>query len=86
MSEQIRADQNNVVQLNPERFAGPPAQVVLTRLPAAMHSLRDKARVQLQALLRDLFDKVDDAMFELADKASSNHEQNLYFDSSQIQL
>jgi len=81
MSEQIRPEQNNVVQLNPERNTGQPPQIILARLPAAMHSLRDKARQQLQGLLRDLFDKVDDAMFELADKANNNHEQNLYFDS-----
>ncbi len=81
MSELIRPEQNNVVQLNPERAAGQPPQIILARLPAAMHSLRDKARQQLQGLLRDLFDKVDDAMFELADKANNNHEQNLYFDS-----
>ncbi len=86
MSEQIRpdqsrAEQNNVVQLNPERVAGQPPQIILARLPAAMHSLRDKARQQLQGLLRDLFDKVDDAMFELADKANNNHDQNIYFDS-----
>ena len=79
--DQPRAEQNNVVQLNPERVAGQPPQVILARLPAAMHSLRDKARQQLQGLLRDLFDKVDDAMFELADKANNNHDQNLYFDS-----
>ncbi len=81
MSEQIRPEQNNVVQLNPDRTTGQPPQIMLARLPAAMHSLRDKARQQLQGLLRDLFDKVDDAMFELADKANNNHEQNLYFDS-----
>ncbi len=81
MSEQSRPEQNNVVQLNPERASGQPPQIILARLPAAMHSLRDKARQQLQGLLRDLFDKVDDAMFELADKATNNHEQNLYFDS-----
>lgn len=81
MSEQIRPEQNNVVQLNPERAAGQPPHIILARLPAAMHSLRDKARQQLQGLLRDLFDKVDDAMFELADKANNNHDQNLYFDS-----
>ena len=81
MSEQIRSEQNNVVQLNPDRTSGQPAQIVLARMPAAMHSLRDKARQHLQGLLRDLFDKVDDAMFELADKANNNHEQNLYFDS-----
>jgi hypothetical protein len=85
MSEQIRPEpprsENNVVQLNPERVAGQQPQIILARLPAAMHSLRDKARQQLQGLLRDLFDKVDDAMFELADKANNNHDQNMYFDS-----
>ncbi len=81
MSEKNYVELNNVVQLKPDRGSNQPAQILLARLPAAMHSLRDKARQQLQGLLRDLFDKVDDAMFELADKASSNHEQNLYFDS-----
>ena len=82
MSEQMKSDARKVVQLNPERN-NPAAQapVVLTRMPAAMHTLRDKARQQLQGLLRELFDKVDDAMFELADKANNNHDQNLYFDS-----
>jgi hypothetical protein len=81
MSEQSRPELNNVVQLKVDRSGGAPAQIPLTRLPAAMHSVRDKARQLLQGLLRDLFDKVDDAMFELADKAGNNHEQNLYFDS-----
>lgn len=81
MSEQMKSDKK-VVQLNPERnAAASQAPVVLTRMPAAMHTLRDKARQQLQSLLRELFDKVDDAMFELADKANNNHDQNLYFDS-----
>lgn len=81
MSEQTRLEQTKVVQLNPERASGQPAPIVLTRLPAAMHSLRDKARQQLQGLLREYFDKVDDALFELADKASSNQDQNIYFES-----
>ena len=79
MSESIKPDQNKVVQLNPERNAAP--HVALTRLPASMHALRDKARQQLQVMLRELFDRADDALFELADKATNNHEQNLYFDS-----
>jgi hypothetical protein len=80
MSEHSKADQNKVVQLNPERNTAA-ATVALTRLPAPMHALRDKARQQLQVLLRELFDRADDALFELADKAGNNHEQNLYFDS-----
>lgn len=79
MSESIKSDQNKVVHLNTERNSAP--HVALTRLPAPMHALRDKARQQLQAMLRELFDRADDALFELADKATNNHEQNLYFDS-----
>ena len=81
MSEQIKADSKKVVQLNPERNQSPSAPIVLTRMPAILHSLRDKARLQLQLLLKDLFDKVDDALFSRADRATSNQDQNLYFDS-----
>lgn len=81
MLDQPRSQPNNVVQLGTDSTSGEPAPVVLTRLPATMHSLRDKARQQLQGLLRDLFDKVDDAMFELADKATNNQDQNIYFES-----
>lgn len=81
MSEHLKADPKKVVQLNTERNSSANSQVALARLPAAIHTLRDKARQQLQLFLRELFDKVDDAMFELADKASNNHDQNIYFDS-----
>ncbi len=73
------SERENVVRLNAERKG--PAEVALARLPAAMHTLRDKARQQLQGVLRELFEKADDALFELADKAVNNQEQNLYFDS-----
>jgi len=79
MKEPTQPQGENVVPLKqPGRRAG---GVSLARLPAAMHALRDKARQQLQGLLRELFDKADDALFELADQAASNQEQNLYFDS-----
>jgi hypothetical protein len=82
MTDPSKTESNKVVQLNVERNApAQVSQVVLTRLPAAMHSLREKARQQLQGLLRDLFERVDDAMFELADKANNNHDQNIFFDS-----
>ena len=81
MSEQMKSDPKKVVHLNVERNSAGNSQVVLARLPAAMHTLRDKARQQLQLFLRELFDKVDDAMFELADKANNNHDQNIFFDS-----
>lgn len=79
--EVVKLDTKKVVQLNVERNSPQQSQIALARLPAAMHNLRDKARQHLQNLLRELFDKVDDAMFELADKADNNQDQNLYFDS-----
>lgn len=81
MTEQMKSDPKKVVQLNVERNSVANSQIALARLPAAMHTLRDKARQQLQLFLRELFDKVDDAMFELADKANNNHDQNIFFDS-----
>ena len=81
MTEQMKSDPKKVVHLNVERNSAANSQIALARLPAAMHTLRDKARQQLQLFLRELFDKVDDAMFELADKANNNHDQNIFFDS-----
>ncbi|HWV15835.1 MAG TPA: DUF1631 domain-containing protein [Cellvibrio sp.] len=81
MFDQPRSQSNKVVKLSPDGTAGGPPPIVLTRLPVIIQSLRDKARQQLQNLLRELFDQVDDAMFELADKATSNQDQNIYFDS-----
>lgn len=79
MSENNPSGHENVVPLKPK--AERASVIALTRLPAAMHALRDKTRQQLQVRLRELFDKADDALFELADQSQSNQEQNLYFDS-----
>lgn len=81
MSEQTKSDTHNVVQLNPDRPKAMNQSISLARLPAPIHALRDKARQQLQIYLRELFDRVDDAMFELADKANNNQDQNIFFDS-----
>lgn len=80
MNEPTQPKRENVIPIKsgtPERAA----TIALTRLPAAMHSLRDKARQLLQGRLRELFEKADDALFELADQSTNNQEQNLYFDS-----
>ncbi|MCP8900209.1 DUF1631 domain-containing protein [Gilvimarinus xylanilyticus] len=79
MSSSRIDDRENVVQLKPE--AKRSADAALARMPAVMHQLREKSRSSLQALLSGLFDQADDALFELADKATNNQEQNLYFDS-----
>ncbi|MDO6746892.1 DUF1631 domain-containing protein [Gilvimarinus sp. 1_MG-2023] len=57
------------------------ASGVLTRMPAALHQMREKAKSKLAPLLGRFFEQADDALFSLADQASNNHEQNAYFDS-----
>ncbi|HEY7883995.1 MAG TPA: DUF1631 family protein, partial [Cellvibrionaceae bacterium] len=78
MSESIPKN-DKVVSIHAEQRR--PETVALARLPAEMHQVREKARQKLQGMLRALFDKADDALFELADQATNNHDQNLYFDS-----
>lgn len=53
----------------------------LARLPAPVHSVQEKGKQQFSRALRSLFDSADDALFALADKATTNQEQNLYFES-----
>lgn len=53
----------------------------LARLPAPAHRLREKATTLLQQTLKNLFDGADDALFDLADRATSNHDQNTYFEA-----
>lgn len=80
MNEPKQSSSKNVVQLKPGQK--PPSGVPsLARLPAPVHALREKARRHLQQLLHELFDQADDALFDLADQAANNQEQNLYFES-----
>lgn len=53
----------------------------LARLPAAVHVVQDKCKLNLVKALNQVFDNADDALFELADKAGNNHDQNLFFES-----
>lgn len=57
------------------------AQASLARLPAPIHRVREKATGLFQQTLRNLFDGADDALFDLADKATSNQDQNTYFEA-----
>jgi len=80
MNEPKQSSRENVVPLKSGQK--PPSGVPsLARLPAPVHALREKARRHLQQLLHELFDQADDALFDLADQAPSNQEQNLYFES-----
>ncbi|EXF45114.1 thymidine phosphorylase [Pseudomonas sp. BAY1663] len=69
-----------VVHLNkaaPERKPSSPAG----RLPVALISVRDKAAQHLRQALQSLFDNADDSLFEIADRATSNAEQNAFFEA-----
>jgi len=69
-----------VVQLNsvaPDQ-SGPS---VGGRLPVALIPVRDKAVLQLKQSMQALFDNADDSLFQMADRASSNGEQNAFFEA-----
>ncbi|UFQ98351.1 DUF1631 domain-containing protein [Pseudomonas wenzhouensis] len=51
------------------------------RLPVALTQVRDKAAQQLKQSLQSLFDNADDTLFEMADRATSNAEQNAFFEA-----
>ncbi|MEB0044192.1 MULTISPECIES: DUF1631 domain-containing protein [unclassified Pseudomonas] len=51
----------------------------LARLPVILLQVRDKAAQQLRHGLQKLFDNADDTLFEMADRARNDVEQNLFF-------
>src|SRR5690606_26111956 len=51
------------------------------RLPVGRIQVRDKAAQQLKQNLQSLFDNADDTLFEMADRATSNAEQNTFFEA-----
>ncbi len=57
------------------------ARAQLARLPAPVHRLREKSVALLQQTLKTLFDGADDALFDLADRANNNQDQNTYFEA-----
>lgn len=50
-------------------------------LPQLVISAQRTAKHHLRQLLPDFFTRIDDNLFELADKAESNQQQTLYFDA-----
>ncbi|GGE71652.1 hypothetical protein GCM10011533_25030 [Streptosporangium jomthongense] len=50
-------------------------------LPPALVRLRDTSGQSLKDVLGRFFDRADDALFELADRAGSNTDQTVYFDA-----
>ncbi|WP_263142144.1 DUF1631 domain-containing protein [Pseudomonas sp. RIT-PI-AD] len=70
----------NVVHLNTGTQEQTPTSPV-GRLPVALIQVRDKAAQQLKQALQALFDNADDTLFEMADRATSNAEQNTFFEA-----
>lgn len=70
----------NVVHLSKVTPEQPPTSPV-GRLPVALTNVRDKAAQQLKVALQTLFDNADDTLFEMADRATSNAEQNAFFEA-----
>ncbi len=56
-------------------------QTPLARLPVVLLQVRDKAAQQLKQGLQALFDNADDTLFEMADRACNNAEQNTFFEA-----
>lgn len=50
-------------------------------LPPRLTNIQDKARLRLQDNLARLFDSIDDVLFDMADRATTNAEQNVYFEA-----
>ena len=66
--------QPKVVTLSPSKRAK-------ADVPPILHSVRQRAKGKLNELLQDLFNNIDDALFEMADRSSSDSNQTLYFGS-----
>ncbi len=69
------AQDNKVVSLKVQKM---PARF---SLPGSLVRLRDVSGQSLKAVMSGFFDKADDALFELADKAGTNQDQTAYFDA-----
>lgn len=71
---------DRIVKLNTGRVASDDSHLYV-RFPAPFNIAKDKGQGVLQGLVQNLFDNVDDALFELADRSDNNAEQNMYFES-----
>lgn len=54
------------------------------KLPQPLIALQENAKTFINARLSAVFDHVDDAFFDLADRAESNRSQTIYFDAMRL--
>ena len=57
------------------------SSVTTGRLPVALSHVRDQAAALLKNNIQELFANADDSLFEMADRATSNTEQNALFEA-----
>jgi hypothetical protein len=69
---------DNIIPLDPHVRVDRPTLSQAKGLVAECYSLTNK---YLIPLLKEMLDRADDSLFELADKAENNNEQGLYFDA-----
>ncbi|GAB1256861.1 DUF1631 domain-containing protein [Aurantivibrio plasticivorans] len=72
---------STVVPFKAKNSMNPTEKAKLARLPAPVHQVQEKGKQLFLKALRALFDNADDALFSLADKATNNNDQNMYFES-----
>ncbi|MGB5325919.1 MAG: DUF1631 family protein, partial [Pseudomonadales bacterium] len=58
-----------------------PAASITRRMSAPAVQLREMLQQGLSRQLQNMFDSVDDALFDLAENAPSNQQQNVFFES-----
>ncbi len=69
----------NIINFDPTRRSSAATQSVT--LPQLVISAQRTAKHHLRQLLPDFFARIDDSLFDLADKADNNQQQTLYFDA-----
>ena len=73
--------QPKVVALSTASSKAPTQASKKTPMPPILHTMRQHSRKQLVKLVEGLFNNVDDALFEMADRSRSDADQHLYFES-----
>lgn len=81
----ISSGKTNIVTLQTKKSSRAQNEVImkerLSQLPPPLQLIHDLSQSQFKSTIQNLFDHVDDSLFELADKAESNLEQNVFFES-----
>ena len=72
---------NNSESNSPANVIAIDSAYMQVKMPDVFVQVKERGQQGCMPLLQALFDNVDDALFEMADKADSNAAQNMYFES-----